>query len=236
MMNKNLHIRIICFLTLGLIFNSCKKEDVIIPFNPKEDFNYYPMNVGSYIEYDVEYIFWNDFDHTIDTSNYVLREFIESMVVNYTGDTLYRIERNTKDNSDSVWSVSRIWYSGYEDNFAFKVEENVKYVKLVVPVKENYKWEGNIFNDLESKSYSYIFIDRPMQLNNLSFSKCAKILQDDFETLINKDYEEEIFARNIGLIYKKQIHVDKTYNQITQQFEITSGYSLVQTIKNYGIL
>lgn len=235
-MNKRNIKILLCLLLLGFAFNSCKKDDVIIPYNPIEDFNYYPMKVGSFIEYNVEYVFWNDFNHTIDTSNYILRELIESVMINYTGDSLFRIERNTKEDPDSAWSISRIWFSGYEDNYAFKMEENIKYVKLIVPVKKNVQWEGNILNDLEPKTYKYVSIDQPLQFNNLTFPKCAKILQDDFETLINKDYEEEIYARNVGLIFKKQIHVNKTYNQITQRFEITSGYLLVQTIRNYGNL
>ncbi len=192
------------------------------------------MKIGSYIDYDVEFVFWDDFNHTIDTSIYVLRERIESVIVNYSGDSIYRIERNTKDHPDSAWSFSRVWFSAFEDNYAYKVEENIKYVKLIVPVKLNTKWNGNILNDLESKDYLYTSVDELMHFGNYTFPECVKILQEDYETIINKDYEEEIYARNVGLIFKKQIHINKTYNQITQTFEISSGYSLVQTIKNYG--
>lgn len=236
-MSKNSIFNFVLFIA-ALLFStsSCKKEDAIIPYNPQLDFAYYPMNIGSFIEYDVDYIFWDDFTQTVDTTNYILREYIESILVNYSGDTLYRIERNTKSHPDSAWNVSQVWYCGVKDNYIFKVEENIRYVKLIVPIQKNSEWDGNIYNDLETQSYKYVSVDEPKQFGNQTFDKCVTVLQQNYESLINQDFEEEIFAYNTGLVFKKQIHVDKTYNQITQRFEITSGFSLVQTIKDYGTI
>lgn len=224
------------WILLVFILISCQKEDKHTIVYNQDDLKYCPLNVGSYIDYEIEYIFWDDFAETVDTSNYILREFIESKVTNYTGDTLYRIEQFAKNHPDSAWSIPHIVFAGIRENYVYKVEDNINYVKIILPVRENAKWDGNAYNSLPNKVYQYLSVGKPFSFSPTNFEKVAHVLQEDNQTLINQDFEEEMYAFNIGLIYKRQIHLKKTYNSINQSFEISSGYSFTQIITNYGTL
>lgn len=226
----------IFWVLLVFIFISCQKDDQKPIVLVQEDLKYYPLNVGSYIDYEIEYIFWNDFAETVDTSIYILREFVESKVTNYSGDTLYRIEQYTKNHPDSAWSIPHIVFAGMRENYVYKVEDNINYVKIILPVQENIKWNGNAYNSLPNQVYRYLSVGNQISFSSLHFDKSMHILQEDNQTLINQDMEDEMYALNIGLIYKKQKHLKKTYNPINQSFEISSGYSLTQIITNYGTL
>ena len=45
-------------------------------------------------------------------------------------------------------------------------------------------------------------------INNVVFDSTAVVLQRDVETKISKQFYKEIFARNVGLVYKKVIDVE----------------------------
>ncbi len=221
------------FIVLVLFF-ACKKEDKndILPVH--NDWRYFPLNIGSYVDYEVEYVFWDDFVNTVDTSNYIFREQIESKIVNYSGDTLYRIEQFTKHHIDSAWSVPKVVFAGKGNNYVFKSEDNVQFVKLIFPIIKNGKWNGNAYNLLPNQEYIFIKVNEAHSLSSHSFEKVVHVLQQDNQTAINQDFEEEIYAFDIGLVYKKIIHVKKTYNPINQTFEISSGYTLTQKYFNHG--
>lgn len=230
-MNRKLFIGYIVLL----LFFACKKEEKNDILPVQNDGRYYPLNIGTFIDYEVEYIFWDDFANTVDTSNYIFREKIESKIVNYSGDTLYRIEQFIKYHIDSAWSVPKVVYAGKGNNYIYKSEDNVQFVKLIFPIKTNGKWNGNAYNSLPRQEYKYVEVGESFSLLSVAFDKVVQVLQQDNQTAINQDFEEEIYAFDIGLIYKKSIHVRKTYNPINQTFEISSGYSLIQKYSNHGI-
>lgn len=231
-MNRFLYI-----LSLLILLSACKKDDVVPAYDINVDKEYFPLKINSYLDYEVEKITWNDFDSSVDTTQYFLREITESIVENYSSDTLFRLERFIKSDIHSNWNdFPRIWYAGFKDNYFYKVEENVKYVKLVLPLVENAKWNGNAYNTEDYQAYKLIKLNTEESVGNFNFDKTLTVLQQEDESLISHDFEIEIYAKSIGLVYKEEIHLKKTYNNITQSFEISSGYKFKQTLIDYGNL
>ena len=112
----------------------------------------------------------------------------------------------------------------------------MKYVKLVLPLVENAKWNGNAYNTEDYQTYKLVKLNSEESIGGFIFDKTLTVLQQDEESLISHDFEIEIYAKSIGLVYKEEIHLKKTYNNITQSFEINSGYKYKQTLIDYGIL
>lgn len=212
-------------LTFALI--GCKKE---APIEETLDYGYsfFPLTVGDSACFQVEKIFWNDFNQTIDTSNYLLCEYVESYTTNYAGDTLYRIERMTKPDNSEPWRLDSVWFATRNTREAIRVENNRSYVKMVFPVHENQTWNGNIYNVYDEKTYKCTAVDSAANVNGTYYEKAAYIQQQYDTSLINSDIETEIYARNIGLVQLYKIHVYKEYNPSSGQFEITSGYRYIQ--------
>ena len=217
----------LCIVVLCLFFVSCKKDSAIqeqIDYG----YQYFPLKVGDSSFFQVENIFWNDFDQTIDTTDYLLCEYVESVTTNYAGDSLYRIERMIKSTEAAEkWQLDSIWFAIKNQREAIRVENNKSFVKMVFPLREKQSWNGNIYNVYGEKIYKCTAL-APVDLNGIHYANAASIEQQNFETLINSDVETEVYAKDIGLVQMYRIHVYKEYNASSGEFKITSGYRYTQ--------
>src|ERR1035437_494730 len=121
-------------LFCGITFFSCKKDK---PIAASVDFgyNYYPNDVGHYVIYQVDSV--NNTPNVFDSIRYQLKELIAATFLDNSGRPTLRIERYYKmfhfntHSYDSVWSVPRVWSANRTTSTAEKVEENIRYIKLV---------------------------------------------------------------------------------------------------------
>jgi len=119
-----------------------------------------------------------------------------------------------------------VWYENLLDTKAEKVEENIRYIKLVFPVKEGKSWDGNAYNTLGTWNYTYTDVDVPLIINNNTFDSTLTVLQLDNPLLISYEHSEEQYARGVGMIYKQYTFLD--YQNIQPGLEFTmqvSSYS-----------
>ena len=107
----------------------------------------------------------------------------------------------------------------YVNNQAHKVEENIRYVKLVFPLKINLKWNGNAYNTNETQLYYIKELDS--RWNN--FEKTCLVIQKEKESLVDKYYQTERYAKNVGLIEKIDIKIEQAY--------VIQGVPIEQRIK-----
>jgi len=214
-------------IVVCLIFSSCKKDQSETA--PDMGLNYFPFNVGHWISYQVDSIYYDDFTSSSDTFHYQEKEVYESIFTDISGHPTMRIERYRKDNDSIGWYIKDIWYAN-KDNFkSEKVEENVRFVKLIFAVEKGKKWNGNAYNTLGEQTYKYLEIDKPNTFNGLSFDSTLTILQADEQIMTSTQYQKEVFARNVGLIYKK-------YTKLNLKLDgsILSGVDYSYTIISWG--
>lgn len=198
---------IIFFLIFFPIFLSCKKDKTEEPL--KMNYKYFPYKVGFEAIYDVKYIEYNDFTQTIDTTYFQIKEFCESDFKDASGHYAIKILIYQKPDSLSVWTIKEVTFAQLIGNNAIKVEENIKYIKLVFPVNTDKKWNANSYNNEGEQYYEYKQIDKPYILENKIYDSTLTVLQANIETKINKKYAVEVYSKNIGLIYKKYVDYDK---------------------------
>ncbi len=204
----------------------CKKEE---PVTESIDFGYeyFPLTVGDSAFYNVQYIFWNDFDQTIDTSNYLLCEFTESISQNYSGDSLYRIERLLKADLSETWRLDSVWYALKTKSEGLRVENNKTFSKIVFPINLKSSWNANAYNNLGEKMSKCVSFSSPM-VNNVAYNNAVSIDLERFASLINSDIETEIYGYNKGLVEKTKVHVYHPFNPVSGSFDIKSGYKYSQ--------
>jgi hypothetical protein len=219
------------FIVITLIFPitlivSCKKDKAL---PPDLGYNYYPTTVGWYIEYEIDSIVYNDFTNSIDTTHYYLKEVIESEFNDAAERPSFRIERYKRKTTNDNWEVSDVWF-GVKNNASLeKIEENQRIVKLIFPVKNGSRWDGNKYNTLGKQDFEYQNKDLPLTFGNLNFDSTVVIKQFENINLIEKKEFKEIYARNTGMIYKEMIEIKTEVNGT-----IKSGYRYYQTIIAYG--
>lgn len=219
-------------LNLILIF-SCRKDEV--EHVNDMGYDYFPIEKGVWVQYDVDSIVWNDFyDVTdprfIDTFQFQIREVIDTTFIDNIGREAQRIVRYKRFGDTTEWFVKDVWYQVRTESVAEKVEENQRIIKLAFPVRDNVSWNGNAFNSMPAWEFEYDDINQSMMLGGLSFDSTLVVKQVDDLSLISKVYGIEKYAKNVGMIYREYINL-KT-NPVNN--EITSGlkYKLVAT--NWG--
>jgi len=221
-----INIYIILAFAVGFLL-SCKKDKVEPPIDVGYD--YYPNKVGNYIIYQVDSIVYDDFTGTVDTFAYQLKELIESDFIDNQERNTQRIERYNKANDTLPWILKDVWYANRTNTTAEKVEENVRYIKLIFPVKLRQEWNGNTFNFFEPEIYKYSDLYKSFDANSLHFDSTITVIQKEELNLILDDYAIEIFAKNVGLVYKKYRHLEKLPDGT-----INKGLDLTYTIQSFG--
>lgn len=215
-------------LFLILFFFSCKEEEGV---QAKFYYQYFPTNVGNWVEYDVVYIEIDEASGVYDTSKYQLKEIIESTFIDNQGRPSLRIERYWRTSDTLDWTIKDVWYATRTTTHAEKIEEDIRYKKLVFPVKEGEEWNGNIFNTLSATEYEMENVHDGFIAGSLSFDSSVYVNQRFNYNLIEEDEAYEVYAANVGLIQKLDTYF---YIQNFPSNPQYVGYYFYQTVTAYG--
>lgn len=224
---------IFLFLIFLAAIPSCKKDiDTVEPVD--FGYTYFPGQIGRYVIYEVDSIAYDDAAHPPDTTRYLLKELNASLFLDNSGRQTVRIERYYKMYNPSIpydsipWMGPRVWSANLTTTTIEKVEENVRYIKLVFPSSKGKKWNGNAYNTFGQKEYEILSSDQAELVNNHSFDSVVTILQTEQKDFIRYIYEVEKYARGVGLVYKER---DSIYHGGTADFV---GYMFKQKIVSHG--
>lgn len=199
-----------------LFLTSCKKENT----TPETiDYSYFPLKISQELEYKVTKIKIDAPVNVYDTQIYYLKERIDSFYFDETGNKIFRIERYKRIDNLSNWEISDAWIAQIVNNQAHKVEENIRYVKMVFPLKLQLRWDGNAHNTLVKQIYSVDKLHEPWK----QYDSTCLIVQQNKESLIDKYYQSERYAKNVGLVEKVSINISQAY--------IIQGLPIEQRIK-----
>lgn len=228
-------ISLFILLSLIFLFFSCKKDveqNEIIEMG----YHYFPDDIGRYVIYEVDSVAYDDKAfNPPKLTRYLLKEMITSSFQDNSGRPTLRIERFKKMYNDSIpydsmiWIGPKVWHSNKTSSTAEKVEENIRYIKLVFPIKEAREWDGNSYNTLGQKNYEIISIDEPEIIGNLHFDSVVTVNQFEKYNFIEYIHEFEKYAKNVGLIFRKR---DSLYWGSTPNDTI--GYTFTQKIVSFG--
>lgn len=220
-------------LLLLVTFSGCKKAN---DNYAAVDYSYFPLKLKRWIIYNVMYIDINENFGRHDTSRYQLKEIIDTVFLDNSNRTNYRVERYTRPGSGYSWEIKDVWFECIADNSAQKVEENIRYVKIRFPVELNKTWNGNIFNTLDEQDYKITSLDTQDTIIQNAFNEVMTVTQEDKLNAIEKYYSIEKYAKNIGLVSKQIIDISSAYTSSTipieQRIKVAELY--YQDILTYG--
>lgn len=219
--------KLLGLLIATLVLASCNR-------NEEEDnvgsigAEYYPIKLGSTWIYDVDSIAYDDNGPTqaIDTFYYRYKETITDTEVDGTGNLEYVVSRyfSVSDTGEN-WQPVKRYVVQNVNNKIQRVEENVRYVKLVFPLKERNSWNGNMYNGKEPLSYRVQEFKQPYAFNGAS-SQSIKIDQYNVKNIIEEIKRYERYAKNIGL-------VQLLFDSLNTQTAGTKGFRYRLKLKSY---
>jgi len=196
------------FLTicLGALFlTGCKEDSVIEPELSYTE--YFPDKVGSYILYNCDSIVYDDFNGTIDTFRFQIKEYYEAEFTDNSGRKAIRIERKKRDDTTS-WFIKDVWSLAKTSKQVEKVEEDVRFIKLNFPVKSGKVWNINALNSLGEQEVEYQEVHKAFSNGTLNFDSTITVVNTDPVNLISELRNTEVFAKNVGMVYKRFVEVD----------------------------
>jgi hypothetical protein len=209
--------------SLVLLLASCKKEQEHFTSEPVSD--YYPLQVGKYITYNLDSTIFTNFGQNQAQVHYQVKDVVDASITDNLGRPGFRIIRYSRKDASSDWSPNNVFMAVPTDRTLEFIENNLRFIKLVLPIKQDYSWKGNSYIDVTSNDislgfyedwdYIYDSVGVPLTINALNFDNTIKVAEIDYTennpSVPNTGYAErtyavEKYAKGIGLIYREFLH------------------------------
>ena len=216
------------FLLASIIFFSCKKEND--DFTSAALSDYYPLEVGKYITYNMDStVYYINFGKTETVINYQAQDRVEAQITDNIGRPAYRVQRYIRKDPSQDWVPSNTFMVVPTENSIELIENNLRFLKLALPIKQDFSWKGNSYlvtnaydtydfgSDFTSDwDYVYDSVNVPLTINSNTYDNTIKVAErDEFlgedpaapgTQYGEKTYAVEKYAEGIGLIYKEFLH------------------------------
>ncbi len=213
---KNLEGLLILAVAVIVVFASCKKT----PDDYQTDLGieYYPLEVGKFIEYQVDSTIYDpNGDTTVFSSKTLVKEEVIDTLHDNIGNVLYKIERFERTADSLPWTIKKVLTQSVQDNQAIRTEDNLRFIKMPFPLRKGTRWDGNShFNTglivtvageslemFKGWSYRVLGVGEAATVGSFQFDETATIEESDNENLIELRRSTSTYAKGIGLVYRE---------------------------------
>jgi len=209
-------------LVVNLFVFSCKKENTELNFERIQ--NYYPISKGKYITYRLDSIVYTTLGTKKEVRSYIVIDVLDTSITDNLGKIAYVFKRSIRNSIDTTqWDLLTTYRVSIDSAKIAVTENNLRFIKLVSPLREGLIWKGNSFvnsNDnnnlvfLDGWLYSYGKPNVRQTINGNPFIETVSVFQKN-DTIGNPNdkkmyaeilFSKEVYAKNIGLVYKEFIH------------------------------
>lgn len=209
---------------ISLFFISCKKEKDT--FNSESVNDYYPLQVGKYITYELDSTVFVNFGQKDTIISYQAQDRVDAQITDNLGRPGYRIIRYIRKDTAEDWVANNTFLVVPTENSIEYIENNLRFLKLELPIKQDFSWKGNSYIDtysvnsdvkyLDDWDYIYDSINVPLTINSVTVDSTVKVSErDEFlgqdpsipgTQYAEKAYALEKYGKGIGLIYREFLH------------------------------
>jgi hypothetical protein len=205
-----------------LLFAGCKKQTE--EYQTALIGDYFPLEVGKYITYKLDSTVYTNLNTVKEVHSYFVQDFVDAQITDNLGRPAYRIRRMIRSNTDTTfWFDNATFVITPLDKTLEYYDNNLRFVKLHEPFKDDYSWKGNSFINTYSNpelqyldDWDYVFenVAQEYIANDVPYAETITINQrdellgnpdnKDFYFEINRSYE--VYGKGVGLIYKDFLH------------------------------
>jgi hypothetical protein len=226
-------------IVVVLIFNACSKSE---EFKTDTIEDYAPLTVGKYITYQLDSLIFADniipFDHV---NSYQVKYVVEDTITDNIGRKGFTIRRYINKNVN--WVPDNVFMAINSGNSLEFIENNLRFIKLKEPIRNEFSWKGNSSIDTYSANsevkyfddwdYFYDSVNTTLMLGNTAIDSTIKVAERD-DVLGNPNDEDSYseinfsvsnYGKGIGMVYHQFLHQE--YQPATPG---TKGYKI-----GYGI-
>jgi len=212
--------KLFCFSAIVslIIFSACKKTTEEFSIAPLSD--YYPLTVGKYITYSLDSIeYYTTFGVSAMIRSYQVKQVVDAKTTDNLGRSAYRIVRYIRSYSTAPWVADNVFMAVPTENSIEFIENNLRFLKLKSPIRQDYTWKGNSYINTTSLSstlkylddwdYTYDSLNMPAKIGALTIDSTIKVTEIDDKTAIDRTFSEAKYAKGIGLVYRNFLYWNK---------------------------
>jgi len=226
--------RFFLFSSITLLIFSCNKKAAFddTDFQQQRLFEMIiPLQHGKYITYRVDSLVFTNFGRTNETHSYLVKHVVDTLIMDNLGRPGYRVFTYISDTTGTLpWQPNGSYLITVLDQSVEVIEDNLRVMKIHVPVRDGNQWKGNMYlpEDPYGGSYSFsnddnmadwnFFFDGPLQpsltiqdsTHNNTYDNVYTITEDDDVDPVTdpSDYgsttiAREMYSKNVGLVYRE---------------------------------
>lgn len=251
MKNTSGNILLISFLSVLIL--SCEKDSAFESADLEE---YMPLRAGKYIRYQLDSMRFIDFGQRDTIVSYDAKDVVDAEFTDLTGRKSFRVVRylrhlNSISEDEYTPSLTYMVTPGREGIEV--TENNLRYLKLKLPVTDGFSWHGNSFlpsspffsvyqfsndEDMNRWDYTYEGVNQSMIVNDHVYDSTVTVMQvadssnvpiEFPEGLAYRNFWTETYAKNIGLI-SKEVVMWEYQPPASGNLGFRSGFGLRMTI------
>lgn len=134
-------------ISVTVLLTACSDESIPASDNSLSGKEYFPLEIGKYVTYQADSVTYAIEGSKVDSSSTIVKEELTDILVSEIGDTSFILTRYQKQNENDPFEITDIWSTAFKDGFFTKTEENIKLIKLSLPVKLDKSWDPTAFID-----------------------------------------------------------------------------------------
>lgn len=215
-------ILLVCFATFLFSINACKKSTETLETASIEDYS--PLQVGKYITYQLDSVVYTNFGVNKETRTYQVKHLVEAQITDNAGRPAFRIVRFIRKTAAQPWDSDATFLAVNTGTALEFTENNLRYTKLKVPIRDFYSWKGNSYIDtysinselkyMDGWDYVYDSVHMPSTVGTFVLDSTLRVDHRDeiigFPELPGSysevNYGMEKYAKGIGLVYRRFFH------------------------------
>lgn len=222
---KRYFLLFFCFTSFCLLFIGCAKESTALTFPALSD--YYPLETGHVYIYRLDSSLIPLSGSELEVKSYHAKDSIADTIRDNMQRLSYRIYRSVTDTLETQpWrNIATFYVTPEEQTVEYVDDNNLRFIKLKQPLRNDFSWQGNSFIEtkagtspyryLDGWDYTYSNVGQPYTVIKGVLDNTITIVQQDetsppgpFDpgSYQQRNYSVEVYAKNIGLVYKELLH------------------------------
>lgn len=229
---------LVLILLIGLIACTKRNESKL-----QASYNYLPVEESHWVDYLVDSIYIDEEAGVRDSDQYYIREQIGETFLDNESRSTQKLNRYKRRNLTDDWELIDVWHLNKLSQSVEKVEENLRFIKMIFPLTFNETWKGNNYVVKENDSefykdweYRYLDIHEPLTIDSIDFDSTLVVDQQNLLTDHFWYYGREIYAYNIGMIKKELYNLTSEIalrSDLAWRMNAQRGFMITYTVVDY---
>ena len=221
----------------SLLLTRCNSKNDLVSAHINE---YTNLGVGKFITYKLDSTVTLPFGVGFTVHSYIVKDSIEGMITDNLNRPGYRIVRYTWDAATKTWNSSNTFMAIQTSNKFEYTENNMRQVKLVSPIADNFSWKGNSaiatspfhFTSDDANyldwTFAYSNVGMPFTVGNQNFDTTITVVQHDssdnkpfyVNSLSNYSSSYEVYAKGVGKVFQDLISWEYQTSYVTTKCKL----------------